>query len=65
MQSLLGHLDYDEDNFATVLISLSQVAKLQPQIFATKYKTVVKEFVVKKLMFVDRVSQEWSLQCLR
>lgn len=51
----MSHLDYDDENFETVLISLGCIAKLQPQIFYTKFKTVIKDFVVKKLLVVDRV----------
>lgn len=56
MQSLVGRLDYEDDNLEAVLISLGQVARLQPQIFDGKQKTVIKEFIVKQLMVTDRVS---------
>ena len=55
MQSLVGRLDYEDDNLEAVLISLAQVARLQPQIFDSKQKVVIKEFVVKQLMVTDRV----------
>jgi hypothetical protein len=55
LQSLVSRLDYEDPNLEAVLISLSQVARLQPQIFDSKQKAVIKEFVVKKLMLVDQV----------
>ncbi len=52
----MKNLNYDDEvTFSTSLISLSQIAKLQPQVFATKYKHVIKDFIVSKLMTVDRV----------
>lgn len=59
LQSLLSRLDYDGDGFATVLTSLGQVAKLQPSIFATRFKEVIKDFVINKLMVVDRVCSDY------
>ena len=55
-QSTLAHLDYDDKDLHTVLISLAQIAKLQPDVFATKHKGVIRDFVVKNLLVVDRVS---------
>ena len=55
-QSLLSHLDYDDTNLHTALISLGQIAKLQPEVFATKHKGVIRDFIVKNLLVVDRVS---------
>lgn len=55
LQSLLKHLDYDDQHFTTILVSLGQVAKLQPRVFAPKHKSVIKDFLVKELMVVDRV----------
>lgn len=55
LQSLLSHLDYDDSNLHTVLISLGQVAKLQPNVFATKHKGIIRDFIVKNLLVVDRV----------
>ena len=55
-QALLSRLEYGSENFATVLISLGQVAKLQPKIFATKHKLVVSDCIIKKLVCKDRVS---------
>lgn len=57
--SLIPHLDYKDENLCTVLISLGQVAKLQPQVFASSYKLVIKDFVVKKLIAVDRTKNEF------
>lgn len=51
----MSRLDCDDDHLLTVLTSLCQVAKLQPQVFATSHKRIVNNFVVKKLMTVDRV----------
>lgn len=55
LQSLVRRLDYEDHNLPAVLISLAQVARLQPRIFDSKQKSVVKDFVVKKLMLMDRV----------
>ena len=54
-QSLLSHLDYDDSNLHTVLISLGQIAKLQPEVFAIKHKGIIRDFIVKNLLVVDRV----------
>ena len=55
LQTLTSHLDYDDENLLTVLISLSQIAKLQPEVFAMKHKQIIRDFVVKQLLVVDRV----------
>jgi len=56
LQYLVEHLDYDDENFKTVLVCLGQVAKLHPLVFATKDKEVIANFVMKELISVDRVS---------
>lgn len=56
LQSLVSSLDYENPHLLAVLTSLSQIALLEPQLFANKHKAVVKLFVLKKLLMVDRVS---------
>ena len=53
----MSSLDYENPHLLAVLTSLGQVALLQPQLFANKHKAVVKMFVLKKLLMVDRVSK--------
>ena len=53
----MSSLDYENPHLLAVLTSLSQIALLQPQLFANKHKAVVKLFVLKKLLMVDRVSE--------
>lgn len=55
LQSILENLDYDSDNFRNMLIALGQIAKLYPLVFAVKQKLVVRDFIMKKLIVVDRV----------
>ena len=55
-QFLGEHLDYDDENFKTVLVCLGQVAKLHPLVFATNDKQVIANYVMKELISVDRVS---------
>ena len=62
-QSLLSHLDYDDSNLHTVLISLGQIAKLQPEVFASKHKGIIRDFIVKTLLVVDRVSSANANLC--
>ena len=45
----------------TTLTGLSEVAYFCPMIFDTKHKEVVRDFVVKKVLVVDRVI--YFLQC--
>jgi len=54
----VSSLDYENPHLLAVLTSLSQIALLQPQLFANKHKAVVKMFVLKKLLMVDRVSEQ-------
>ncbi len=49
-------MKYEDPHFHTVLVSLSQVAKLQPEIFHSYHKAVVRDNLVKGLFIVDRVS---------
>ena len=55
VQILTTHLDYDHDHLHTTLISLGQIAKLQPAMFEPKHKFIVRDFIVKKLLVTDRV----------
>ena len=54
-QFLLEHLDYDDDNFKTVLVCLGQVAKLHPLVFTTKDKQVIANFIMEEIIVKDRV----------
>lgn len=58
--SLVSSLDYENPHLLAVLTSLSQIALLQPQLFANKHKAVVKLFVLKKLLMVDRCVKEFN-----
>ncbi|XP_065884867.1 sister chromatid cohesion protein PDS5 homolog B-like [Dysidea avara] len=58
--SLVSALNYDNTHLLTVLTSLGQIALLQPQLFATKHKAVMKMFVLKDLLMVDRCNKEYD-----
>ena len=55
LQSLVDCVDYEHPNYHTVLVSLSQVAKLQSEVFSRHLKTIIKDNLVKNLFLVDRV----------
>lgn len=55
LQILTTHLDYDHPHLHSTLVSLAQIAKLQPAVFETKHKLIIRDFVVKKLLVTDRV----------
>jgi len=57
---LTTHLEYDHAHLHTTLISLGQIAKLQPAMFETKHKLIIRDFVVKKLLVTDRAEQEYQ-----
>ncbi len=56
LQTLVGHVDYEDPHFHTVLVSLGQLAKLQPAVFSPYHKTIVRDNLVKNLFVVDRAS---------
>lgn len=49
-------MDYDDPHLLTSLSSLEELAEAYTDIFQTCHKKIVKDFVVKKLLVVDRVS---------
>ena len=49
-------MDYDDPHLLTALSSLEELAETYTDIFLTSHKKIVKDFVVKKLLVVDRVS---------
>ena len=61
LQSVLDNLDYESDNFKNMLIALGQITKLHPEVFAVKQKQVIRDFIMKKLMVVDRVRLTFPL----
>ncbi|XP_065058072.1 sister chromatid cohesion protein PDS5 homolog B-like isoform X1 [Rhopilema esculentum] len=56
LSALLKVLDYNAENLMTTLASLGEVATLAPNIFESKHKEVIIQFVVKDLIIVDRES---------
>lgn len=54
-------MDYDDPHLLTALSSLEELAETYTDIFLTCHKKIVKDFVVKKLLVVDRVSRRSSL----
>ena len=46
---------YDNPHLLTTLSATEELAETFPAIFQTSHKKVIKEFVVKKLLVVDRV----------
>ena len=48
-------MEYDHPHLLTTLSSMEELAESFPSIFQTSHKKVIKEFVVKKLLVVDRV----------
>ncbi|XP_064405270.1 sister chromatid cohesion protein PDS5 homolog B-B-like [Halichondria panicea] len=63
--TLVGHVDYEDPHFHTVLVSLSQLAKLQPEVFSPFHKTIVRDNLVKNLFVVDRddTVYEFDVNC--
>lgn len=57
MQSLVSALDYDNPHLLTGLSAMEELAEKFPRVFQTSHKKTIKEFIVKKLLVVDRV---WS-----
>eukprot|EP00731_Ephydatia_muelleri_P031203 Em0022g717a len=60
-------LVFEHANLSNTLIAIGQIAKLQPTLFATYYKQVIRDFVVKELLVIDRSkalynegNPEWS-----
>ena len=50
-------MDYEHPHLLTTLSSMEELAETFPVVFQSSHKKVIKEFVVKKLLVVDRVSQ--------
>ena len=50
-------MDYEHPRLLTSLSSMEELAETFPAVFQSSHKKVIKEFVVKKLLVVDRVSQ--------
>ena len=48
-------LTFEHAHLQNTLIAIGQLARLQPIMFATCYKQVVRDFVVKELLVNDRV----------
>lgn len=57
--ALTSNLDLDHTHLPTVLLSLCEVARLQPALFEAKHKAIIRDFVVKKLLVVDRARGEY------
>ena len=47
-------LVFEHSHLSNTLIAIGQIAKLQPMQFATYYKQVIRDFVVKELLVIDR-----------
>ena len=54
---------FEHANLSNTLIAIGQIAKLQPTLFATYYKQVIRDFVVKELLVIDRVNFVYILPC--
>ena len=48
-------LHYDSKRLLTALASLGEIAFHAPSIFEAKHKHIIREFLVKELLLVDRV----------
>ena len=48
-------LHYDSKMLLTTLASLGEIAVHAPSIFEAKHKHIIREFLVKELLLVDRV----------
>jgi sister-chromatid-cohesion protein PDS5 len=56
---LLTAMDYEHPRLLTSLSSMEELAETFPAVFQSSHKKVIKEFVVKKLLVVDRAKEEY------
>lgn len=58
--SLVSGLDYDSLHLLTALSSLEELAEAYTDIFQISHKKIIKDFIVKRLLVVDRAQLEYK-----
>ena len=58
---MIDSLTYDSKRLMSSMASLGEIAVYAPSIFETKHKYVIRDFLVKDLLLIDRVRYFQSL----